>query len=76
MFVCATCGYKLKTLKKYDIHLRLHRNTAGIVFECLRMNCINCKQSFSTYKKFKNHVFKNHKNLSLKKTLTLWYVIQ
>lgn len=67
MYICRFCGMKFFIIKKYNIHLNLHKNIHYPGFACADENC---KRVFSSYGKFKYHVYRNHSSktqINLKK---------
>lgn len=62
IFTCCICKLNLKSIDKYQVHLRYHRNVPGAQFKCVQRNCaVICK----TYAQFKNHIFRNHSNKAI-----------
>lgn len=62
IFTCCICKLNLKSIDKYQVHLKYHRNVPGAQFKCVQRNCVViCK----TYAQFKYHIFRNHSNKAI-----------
>lgn len=71
MFICSFCKYKAISVRKYDLHLYLHRNCNGF-FKCKHGNCF---MVFRTYSGFHSHVnrihFENETSLKITKNINV-----